>query len=299
MFRPQPQQQQQPQQQAVIALPDPGDVGAIIVRGAKNFARRYKIVTGSYLLGVCILLFFGAGIPLSQQQRRDYNRIMDSIDLQAEYAASQNYWRAREAYSATKGWFSCDDLCQRNKQRMNQAEQKLNAIRKEGNARMTDAKRVAGVFSEIAVDETKDTFWQYYHGAKQFAKRQSMWDMMFMGIRSMSRGRDESWIEFGLKVLLNVLINLSMGLIMALVLFVCNVFSIVRSYSTNPVTAVAFFVGASCAAFSFVATYLLAVYGAAAGSVYGLLKFAEASQRQRIADQRRREGINYQRPHYD
>ena len=294
MFRQQPQQ---PPQQAIV-LPEPGDVGALIVRGAGNFARRYKVVTGSYLLGICILLFFSAGIPLSREQRREYNQIMDSIDLQAEFEASQQYWGARQAYSATKGWFSCDALCKRNKQRMEQAEKRLNAIRNEGNARMADAKRVAGVFSEIAVEETKETFWQYYHGAKQFAKRQSMWDLMFMGIRSMHRGRDESWIEFGLKVLLNLLINLSMGLIMALVFFVCNAFAIARSYSTNPITAVIFFVAASCAAFSFVASYLMAVFGAAAGSVYGLLKFAETSQRARIADQRRREGINY-RPHYD
>ena len=35
-----------------------------------------------------------------------------------------------------------------------------------------------------------------------------MWDAMFMGIRRM--GRDESMIEYALKVLLQVLINFSM-----------------------------------------------------------------------------------------
>jgi hypothetical protein len=300
MFRRPPPHQQQPlNNQAVVALPDPADVGALLVRGAKQFAVRHKVISGSYLLGVCILLFFSAGIPLSLEQRRQYNRIMDSIDLHAEFEASQQYWRAKEAYGATKGWFTCDSLCQRNKQRMNAAEKHLQRIRQEGNARMTDAKRIAGVFSEVAVVETKEAFWQYYHGAKQFAKRQSMWDLMFMGIRSMHRGRDESWVEFALKVLMNVLINLSMGLIMALVLCVGNVFGIVRSYSTNPVTAVIFFVAASCAAFSFVATYLLAVWGAAGGSVYGLLKLAETSQRARIAEQRRHQGIGNNRPHYE
>jgi hypothetical protein len=299
MFRAPPRQPPPPPpQQAMVLLPEPGDIGALIVRGAKHFARRYKVVTGSYFLGICILLFFSSGIPLNREQRREYNRIMESVDIQAEFGASQHYWQAREAYMATKGWFTCDSLCQRNKQRMNQAEKQLNAIRNEGNARMKDAKQVAGVFSEIAVEETKETFWQYYHGAKNFAKRQSMWDLVFMGIRSMHRGRDESWIEFGIKVLINVLVNLSMGLIMALVFFVCNVFAIVRSYSTNPITAVIFFVGASCAAFSFVATYLLAVYGAAAGSVYGVLKLAETSQRARIADQRRYQGVG-NRAHYD
>ena len=37
----------------------------------------------------------------------------------------------------------------------------------------------------------QDAFWSYFSAGKQFAKRQSMWDAMFMGIRSM--GRDEKY----------------------------------------------------------------------------------------------------------
>jgi hypothetical protein len=102
---------------------------------------------------------------------------------------------------------------------------------------------------------------------KQFAKRQSMWDAMFIGMRQMHRGRDETWVEYGLKLLLQVLINFSMGLIMALVFFVGGLISIIRSYQANPLFCVFFFVSATAAAMSFVATYLLAVYGAAAASV--------------------------------
>jgi hypothetical protein len=36
----------------------------------------------------------------------------------------------------------------------------------------------------------------------------------------MTRRRDEQWIEFGLRVLMNVLLNFSIGLIMAVVMFV-------------------------------------------------------------------------------
>jgi hypothetical protein len=55
------------------------------------------------------------------------------------------------------------------------------------------------------------------------------------------------------------------------------------------------FVAASAAAFTFVATYLAAIYGAAAGSVYGLVKLAESSQRQ----QRLQQGQQRQRLHYE
>ena len=122
-----------------------------------------------------------------------------------------------------------------------------------------------------------------------------------MSIRGMSRGRDESWLEFGLKVLMQVLLNFSMGLIMALVFFVFGLWTIVRSYQPNPITAVIFFLGASIAAFSFVTTYLMAVYGAAAGGVYTILKVGESAGRAQIDQQRQRERVQYggRRPHYD
>mmetsp|Transcript_13134 Transcript_13134/g.22948 ORF Transcript_13134/g.22948 Transcript_13134/m.22948 type:complete len:169 (+) Transcript_13134:403-909(+) len=131
-----------------IVLPEPADVGQMIVRGATNFARRHKVITGSYILGILVILLVGSGTKLTYDQRREYNQIMNTIDLQAEYDASNDFWQANEAYRATKGWFSCDGLCQRNKRRMEEAKYRLEQIRKEGEARMSQAKSVAGLFSE-------------------------------------------------------------------------------------------------------------------------------------------------------
>ncbi len=183
-----------------IALPEPGDVGQMVLSGAKTFAKNHKVVTGGYLLGILVILLIGSGTKLNYDQRREYNAIMNTIDVQAEYQASEDFWRADQAYKATKGWFSCDSLCQRNKQKMEDAKYRLNAVREEGNARMSDAKSVAGLFSEVGVGEVQDSFWSYFTSGKRFAKRQSMWDAMFMGMRSM--GRDESFIEYSLKVLM-------------------------------------------------------------------------------------------------
>ncbi len=94
-----------------------------------------------------------------------------------------------------------------------------------------------------------------------------------------------------------VLMNFSAGLVMALVMFVIGLWSIVRSYQPNPIVAVFFFVCAACAAFSFVATYLLAMYGAAAGGVYGVLKVAENNLR--LQEGRPRQPHMHNRPHYD
>jgi len=284
-----------PPQGGQVILPGPGDVGQIIVRGASTFARRHKVITGGYILGILVILLIGSGTKLNYDQLREYNKIMSTIDLQAEYNASSDFWRAEQAYRASKGWFSCDTYCQRNKRKMEDARYRLDEIRKEGNARMSDAKSVAGLFSEVGVGEVQDSFWSYFSSGKQFAKRQSMWDAMFMGFRSM--GRDENMIEYGLKVLMQVLLNFSAGLVMALCMFVIGLWSIVRSYQPNPIVAVLFFVSAACAAFSFVATYLIAMYGAAAGGVYGVLKVAESNLRLQQGQQPRQ--MHNNRPHYD
>ncbi|KAL7571109.1 hypothetical protein ACA910_014718 [Epithemia clementina (nom. ined.)] len=257
-------------------------MGRLIVRGAAHFARKNKLITGTYLLGWIFLLFVGTGTKLTLTQQRTFTKIMNTIDVQAEYDATSDYWEARRLYHASRGWFwTCHDAyCQRNKRRFERAEQTLKAIRAEGQARMSDAKKAAGLLSEVGVGEAKDSFWQYLYQGKEFAKRQSMWDALFIGLRQMTRGRDETWIEYGIKVLMNVLVNFTLGMIMALLFFVFSLWGIIQSYQPNPLLAVVVFVGASAAAFAYVATYLLAIYGAAAGTVYGVLKVAESTARQ-------------------
>ena len=183
-----------------MRLPEPSEIGGLVVRNATAFARRNKVVTGFYLLGWIFLLFVGSGSRLTVQQQVKYNDIMKTINVQAEYDATEDYWKAKQLYQASRGWFfGCDGLCQRHKARMERAQKNLDAIRAEGAARMADAKRSVGLLSEVGVGEVKDSFWQYLYQGKQFAKRQSMWDAMFIGIRHMTRGRDESMLEYGLK----------------------------------------------------------------------------------------------------
>ncbi|KAL3938965.1 MAG: hypothetical protein SGBAC_006223 [Bacillariaceae sp.] len=287
------------QQQQIVSLPEPSDIGRMIIRGVPRFAKRHKVISGSYILGILTILLIGSGTKLNLDQRREYSNIMQTIDLQAEFDASQDFYVTDNAYRASKGWFTCDGLCQRNKKRMEESKYRLDLIRKEGEARMSDAKSVAGIFSEVGVGEVQDSFWSYFASGKQFAKRQSMWDAFFISFRSMRR--DEKFFEYALNVLMQVLVNFSMGLVMALVMFVFGLWSIVRSYQANPIVALFFFVAASCAAFSFVATYLLAIYGAAAGGVYGVLKVAETNARAARIQGNGRQQQQYMgnRPHYD
>ena len=96
-------------------------------------------------------------------------------------------------------------MCQRNKRRMEESQKILDSIRKEGYNHISDAESVAGLFSEVGVGEVRDSFWEYFASGKQFAKWQTMWDAMFIGMRSMSR--DENMMEYLFKVLLQVLMK--------------------------------------------------------------------------------------------
>lgn len=254
------------------------NISSLAISTVKNFAKRHKVISVSYLYGLTTLLLLallGSGTKLSLDQQRQYNRIMRTIDLDAEYAAASAYHAAHNNYYHAKGWFTCDGYCQRQKRTMERRRYEWDEIKAEGNARMSDAKSVAGLWSEVGVGEVTDSFWEYFASGKRFAKRQSMWDAMFMGFRSMSR--DESMVEYMLKMLMQILINFSMGLIMALIIFIFGLWSIIKTYQPNPLTGLLFFVTAGCAAFAFVSTYILGLFGAAAGGVYGMVKMAEAN----------------------
>lgn len=167
-----------PNDGAVVAAPD---IASLALSTVTSFSRRHKVVSFSYLYGLTsllLLLLLGSGTKLTLDQQRQYNAIMNTVDLQAEYAAASAYHHANNNYYHAKGWISCDAHCQHYKQIAERKKREWDEIRAEGNARMSDAKNVAGLFSEVGVGEVTDSFWEYFAGGKRFAKRQSMWDAM-------------------------------------------------------------------------------------------------------------------------
>ncbi len=160
-----------------------GDLSNLALRTAKSFATKHKFITISYLYGLTSVLFLvvvlgGTGISLTSDQRREYDGIMSTVDLRAEYDAASSYHSALSAYRRSKGWFSCDAHCKHYKRLAERKKRAWDDVRAEGNARMSDARSVAGLWSEVGIDEIKESFWGYFQGGKDFARRQSMWDAM-------------------------------------------------------------------------------------------------------------------------
>jgi len=91
------------------------DIGTLALSSIKNFSKRHKVIATSYLWGLTTLLLIailGGGTKLTFDQQRQYDRIMNTIDLQAEYSAASAYHSAYSNYYHSKGWLSCDAHCQ-------------------------------------------------------------------------------------------------------------------------------------------------------------------------------------------
>ena len=97
------------QQQQIVRLPDPQQVGTLVVRQVTQLARHHKAVTGFYLLGWVFLLFVGSGTRLTLQQQATYNSIMKTIDVQAEYDATVSENVEQDYYAHTSDFWQ--ELC--------------------------------------------------------------------------------------------------------------------------------------------------------------------------------------------
>ena len=187
-------------------------------------------------------------------------------------------------YQNSQGWFwSCNEQCQQYKTVFQQDKSFFYEIKKLEKEKISQAKGSVGIFSEYGVAETRYMFNDQFAKGRKFAKRQSQWDALFMGIQAM--GRDESIINYSLRLLVNVLFNFTIGVIMALIGFLWNLYSFIIEYKANIWVAISFFMLSSLAAFSFAFGWLIAIYFAAAGTVYVGGRFLVAHMRVQNGDQ--------------
>jgi len=247
------------------------DVSTALINVGVNFAKRNVLTMTLWLVGL-ILLNFATGIKVTEEQAADYNKIMSSVDQDGQDKAERIMFQRQQEYYQSKGFFSCDSLCQGKKEKLNAATMKVNQLKAAHASIEREAKSKVGIFSEYGVEETRQLFWGMFSKGKEFGKRQSMWDMLFMGIGAM--GRDESIVEFAIRFVINFLFNFTIGLCGALIGFFWYLWGVIQSYDPNFFTAASFFFLAAVCGASMVATYLFALYGAAAGSAFVIGKAA-------------------------
>jgi hypothetical protein len=267
--------------EALARLPVP-DVGALVAGGAAALVRRHPIKLGLNCVGL-LLLFFAAGYAPSKAAEARYAAALPSAALlSAERAAGAAAAEARAAYSGARGWFwSCDDACGRARRASEAADARWAAAREATSAAVRAAKGELGLFSRSGVEETRDQFWASFAGGAAYAKRATLWDALFVGMRSM--GRDEPLLSFVFQMAMRALANLTVGIAGGVLHFSYAVIAIIRSYNPNVVAGVLFWALCVLAGASFFATAVATIFGGTALALAGgatLLRIAAQQQQQ-------------------
>jgi len=91
--------------------------------------------------------------------------------------------------------------------------------------------------------------------------------------------RDESFMEYLFRVLINVILNFTIGTIGATIGFIFSLYSLITTYQANIIIGLSYFILASLAAISFAVTWIFGLYAAAAGTVYVGAKVMASSLR--------------------
>ena len=248
-------------------------VHVVAYKGATKFVKAYPVTSVLYILGLG-LMCFASGLMPSEEAADEYSRLLQEADYETSILETAELKVAKQnaRYQNTRGFlgFSCDTACNREYQTLQRYQQEHKEAKAAQFKALSQAKGKVGVFSMFAVQEARDLFWGSMGQGKAFAKRASMWDLLFMGLGSI--GRDEGMVAFAFRLALNVLMNFTMGLIGATVAFIWFLWDVIRAYQPDPVTAVLAFSLFTIAAISMVATYLMTLYGAVGASAYMIVR---------------------------
>jgi hypothetical protein len=164
---------------------------------------RVKVSLSLWSLGLS-LLFLVPGLTPSSSALTLYNRALPPrSDIAAEQEALLEYRNANRQYEESRGWFwSCDASCQSLKHDMLERKAVYEGARARVQAAATEARGHLGIWSTHGVEKAKEVFWGSFNDAMGAAKRSSVFDFIFYGLRS--QFRDEGFTEFALKMVFRV-----------------------------------------------------------------------------------------------
>jgi hypothetical protein len=264
------------------------EASTVLIKIGTGFVRRNPIKVSLYLMGVIICLIF-SGWKVSMEQRQEFEEEIQKVDFELTTRLSIETDYAYNQYYRSKGWFTCNDRCQEHWKNYQSLKKEFENVKKEEAKQTAYAKSKLGIFSEYGVDETKQLFWKKFVAGKEFAKRQSTFDMIFLAIGAI--GRDESFLEYILRVLITVLMNFTIGVFAAVVSFIFSLGSLIYSYQASFFTGLSFFMLASLAAISFALSWIVGFYCLAAGVTFVGFTVAKGSLLLGAGPNRRQERI--------
>ena len=268
---------------------------------------RVATLTGLYLFGLFALFLAPAPSKITEEKLAAYNtRLEDAQSIVDQLAvAEQHLMHTELALRDVSVWFwrfrpeHREQVLQARKP-VQAAKQRVNALRKERDGVLRDAKASLGLWSEAGVEEYKELLWSTFQSGKVFAQRQTLWDSIFALFDS--REKDTIFLLF--QILFTALINYTIGTVMSIFTYLLLLPSLLSTFAPSFFSATLFFCVAGLAAVSLLVTYLGLLYSAGAAVVMTSATFLRAHYQRLEAEQRRRpEALNFPpqrgRAHYE
>ncbi len=263
----------------VISL-QPADALPLVLAGANHVVRKHPLKLTSYVVGL-LLAIAGSGFAVTRTQQAAFEAAMPEDGLVRKYDGLQGRTdAAHAAYYHSKGWFSCDARCMGHYDTYMTAKRASDAQAAVINEQLRRAHGILGVFSAPAVQRARDLYWQLFNGGVAFAKRQTMWDAFFVGMRAM--GRDEGMLSYALNMLLVFLSNFITSVFVSTLYFCYRVRDVITFYNAGWVAGIAFWLAAVTAALSVVLTVIVGATAAVGGTVVGVAMLASAGATRRL-----------------
>ena len=250
---------------SVLARDD--NISSELVRFGIDRIKKNPIKTSFYILGLIICLFVN-GYSVSHENYQKFDSIINKIDYEKIARARDTMLKAQLEYEKRVGFFwSCNDICKEKKDIYFQKKNIYDILEKEQKLEERNARGYLGIFSNVAVAEARELFWKKFAAGKEAANRQSKWDAFWIGLSVM--GKDESFFEWIVRVIMAVLMNFSVGIIFACFIFIFSLYELISQYNPSTIAASLFFVFATSAAVSFCLSFIIAMYIAVTGVVLG------------------------------
>jgi len=261
-------------------------LSTVVAKQAQNFVQRRPITTALWAVGL-LLAATATGCTADEVARMRYEAALDKADhiIEGELRRAREAVRKAEAdYYGVKGWFSCNEACQRAWKTVEREQANKNRVEGKVNAMIHSGKVEVGVWSTFAVQDVRKSFWDSWESGKEFAQRMTMWDAMFMAFSP--RDRDEGLIGVVIQLVLRYLTNLTLGLGAAFVYFIVTVYGLIQSYGPSLLSSVMFFFLVLISALGVLAAYMVGIWGVAGGA--GYLMIRKVAEQQAMQDGRPR-----------
>ena len=214
---------------------------------------------------------FATGFTVTREQENVFQKSLMNGNFGALKIAREQAYLAYEDYRQSRGWFfSCDDNCQQLYLESQKAEKILKQREEEYSKALSEARASVGVFSEYAVTDARESFWDAYSRGVGFAKRMSYYDALYFSISSMRS--DESLMSVILNWLFSAIMNFVVGMMSALISFMFHVIGLIFSYQADPIRGTSFFILAFCGGFAIIASFVVGAYFVAASSFFVISK---------------------------